>query len=305
MSANPDRTARRSVRADSYDLVSERARSPRSRRRRLASARRRRSRRPHAQPRPPLCRSASRTCFARASEATREIVIWDNGSTDGTAEYLDSVADPRIRVVRSPPNIGFNAYAGGMRAMTIGTVLVELDDDVVDAPRGTGPHAPRRVRAARPRSGSGGRPRGRPPRRGVVRPSSRTTPRIHAGRGERRPAAARPGRGLRHHVTRADERVGGFRQDKKRVFWLEDQAYIADIERLGFGAAVLADLRVHHTGGPYYTKASEEKESYWRLLRAAPRAEGAGQAGAVSTSLRPAPQRAVRVVPAARMTARA
>ena len=34
-----------------------------------------------------------------------------------------------------------------------------------------------------------------------------------------------------------NERVGGFRQDKKRVFWLEDQAYIADIERLGFGAA--------------------------------------------------------------------
>ena len=55
-----------------------------------------------------------------------------------------------------------------------------------------------------------------------------------------------------------NERVGGFRQDKKRVFWLEDEAYIGDIARLGYGSAVLADLRVHHTGGPHYTKDEGE-----------------------------------------------
>jgi len=69
----------------------------------------------------------------RASEATREIVIWDNGSTDGTAEYLASVDDPRIRVVRSPSNVGFNAYAEACE-MTSAPFFVELDDDVVDAP---------------------------------------------------------------------------------------------------------------------------------------------------------------------------
>ena len=57
--------------------------------------------------------------------------------------------------------------------------------------------------------------------------------------------------------------MGGFRQDKKRVFWLEDEAYIGDISRLGFESAVLADLRVHHTGGPYYTVATKEKDEYW------------------------------------------
>ena len=66
-----------------------------------------------------------------------------------------------------------------------------------------------------------------------------------------------------------NERVGGFRQDKKQVFWLEDQAYIEDIDRLGYGAAVLADLRVHHTGGPYYTKASKEKAAVLEALRPA------------------------------------
>ena len=64
-----------------------------------------------------------------------------------------------------------------------------------------------------------------------------------------------------------NERVGGFRQDKKRVFWLEDEAYIADIERLGYGSAVLADLRVHHTGGPHYTKASKEKQRVLEALQ--------------------------------------
>ena len=51
------------------------------------------------------------------------------------------------------------------------------------------------------------------------------------------------------------------------MFWLEDQAYIEDIGRLGFRAAVLADLRVHRTGGPYYTAPSKEKDAYWAAYR--------------------------------------
>ena len=70
-------------------------------------------------------------------------------------------------------------------------------------------------------------------------------------------------------------RVGGFREDNKRVFWLEDEAYIRDIERLGFGAAVLADLRVHHTGGPHYTKTPKEKADYWQRRQAVQRRKDA------------------------------
>jgi hypothetical protein len=33
-----------------------------------------------------------------------------------------------------------------------------------------------------------------------------------------------------------NERAGGFRQHTKEIFWLEDEAYIEDIERLGFQA---------------------------------------------------------------------
>ena len=61
-----------------------------------------------------------------------------------------------------------------------------------------------------------------------------------------------------------NESVGGFREREGEVFWLEDAAYIEDIGRIGYGAAVLADLRVHHTGGSYYTTTSKEKELYWK-----------------------------------------
>ena len=66
-----------------------------------------------------------------------------------------------------------------------------------------------------------------------------------------------------------NQRVGGFRQSKKHVFWLEDEAYIKDIEKLGYSSAVLADLVVHHTGGAYYSELPKEKTEYWRQRTAA------------------------------------
>jgi len=47
------------------------------------------------------------------------------------------------------------------------------------------------------------------------------------------------------------------------VFFLEDAAYIEDVARLGYRAAVLADLRVHHAGGPYYSQPIPERQAYW------------------------------------------
>ena len=63
------------------------------------------------------------------------------------------------------------------------------------------------------------------------------------------------------------ERVGGFRESRKHLFWQEEAAYQSDIAELGYGAAVLSDLKVHHTGGPHYTATSTEKERYWAQWR--------------------------------------
>jgi hypothetical protein len=65
-----------------------------------------------------------------------------------------------------------------------------------------------------------------------------------------------------------NEKAGGFRENTKEVFWLEDEAYIGDLKRIGYGSAVLADLRVHHTGGPHYSVTPKAKAEYWQRYKA-------------------------------------
>ena len=84
-----------------------------------------------------LLRQCVENVLARTSPKTREIVVWDNASTDGTRTILDSLIDPRLRVVHHPSNIGQNAYARAF-ATTSAEYMIELDDDVVDAPPGLG-----------------------------------------------------------------------------------------------------------------------------------------------------------------------
>ena len=204
----------------------------------------------------------------RTSGATREIVIWNNASIDETADYLDSLTDPRIRVVHSEKNIGQNAYAQAFR-LTDSPYFIELDDDVVDAPAGwdaTMLDAYRRL----PQIGFLAADLEDDPHdlasryRHHIRPHEYTLVEENGVRLLRGPV----GGGCAMTSRELNERVGGFREDKKRVFWLEDEAYIGDIGKLGFGSAVLADLKVHHTGGPHYTTASKEKVEYWKRYRA-------------------------------------
>jgi GT2 family glycosyltransferase len=199
----------------------------------------------------------------RTSDATREIVIWDNASPDATEPYLRSLTDPRIRVVISEENIGQNAYARAFD-LTTAPYLIELDDDVVDAPVGwdqTMLDAFKRL----PDIGFLAADLEDDPHdlasryRHHVRPHEYTLVEEHGVRLLHGPT----GGGCAITSRELNKRVGGFRQDKKQVFWLEDQAYIADLEQIGFRAAVLADLRVHHTGGPHYTKTPKEKADYW------------------------------------------
>lgn len=204
----------------------------------------------------------------RTSPATREIVIWDNASPDGTAEYLGSLDDPRIRVVISDENIGQNAYARAFR-LTSAPYFIELDDDVVNAPAGwdaTMLDAFKRL-----------------PEIGFLAADLEDDPfdlasryrhhiRVHEYglevRNGVRLLTGPAGGGCAMTSRELNERVGGFREDKKQVFWLEDEAYITDIAKLGFRSAVLADLKVHHTGGPHYTITPKEKAEYWQRYKA-------------------------------------
>lgn len=200
----------------------------------------------------------------RTSEATREIVIWDNGSTDGTSDYLAILDDPRIHVVRSETNVGFNGYARAFR-MTTAPFMVELDDDIVDAPDGWDASL-RDAYLRLPDVGFLAADLVDDPHdvashvRHHVRPQEYVEAEEHGVRLLLGPA----GSGCAMTSRDVNERVGGFRERENEVFWLEDAAYVDQVQALGLRAVVLADLVVHHTGGPHYSDEPVEKVEYWK-----------------------------------------
>jgi len=82
-----------------------------------------------------MLREDLESLLANAHGDDYEVIVWDNGSTDGTAEYLDEMAAKhgQVRVIHHPENVGLNAVALGVKAAR-GYYIVELDDDVVSFP---------------------------------------------------------------------------------------------------------------------------------------------------------------------------
>jgi GT2 family glycosyltransferase len=208
-----------------------------------------------------LLRRCVESVLFHTSDKTREIVIWNNGSSDGTREYLDGLADPRLQVVHHPENIGMNAYARAF-AMATQDYLIELDDDVIEAPTRwdeTMLEAFLRL-----------------PKIGFLSASLVDDPNDSAARyikylREERKAYTRrelngvailegPTGGSCTMTSRElYERIGGFRQNSKFIYWREDAAYVKDLRRLGYRSAVLEGLSVWHAGSPYYSKPNPAK----------------------------------------------
>ena len=208
-----------------------------------------------------LLRRCVENVLGRTSALTREIVVWDNGSTDGTRAYLATVADDRMRVVHHPENIGMNGYARAVRHTTQ-PYLIELDDDVVEAPRRwdeTLLNAFRRL-----------------PRMGYLSAALVYDPNDAASRWIRYLREVRNAyveceeEGLRLlegptggacTITSREiyDGVGGFRERPRRVFYREDADYVRRLRRAGYRSAILATLEVSHAGGDIYSKQSTEK----------------------------------------------
>ena len=210
-----------------------------------------------------LLRKCVENVLLRTSAKTTEIVIWDNASADGTAAYVQSLADPRIRYVRSEANVGQNGYARAFQ-LTRASHMIELDDDIVAAPDEWDLTLLTAYRSL--------------PTVGFLAADLEDDPHDHASnyRYRIRPEEYVPrvvnginllsgptGGGCAMTSRELYDRVGGFRQQPRQVFFQEEAAYIEDIQGLGYEPAILADLRVHHTGGAYYAPQSVEKDSYW------------------------------------------
>ena len=207
-----------------------------------------------------LLRQCVENVLARTSAATHEIVIWDNGSPDGTPAYLKSLTDERLRIVCHPRNIGHNAYPEAV-ALTTAPYVIELDDDMIDAPDGWDRTLLGAFQSI--------------PRMGFLASGLVNNPRDTAAH-------------LMYHVheyTAVEEcgirlllgptggycamtsreiydSVGGFSRER-RAFFEEDGTYAAAVVRAGYRAATLPDLQLAHAGGPYYSAQAPEKIRYY------------------------------------------
>ena len=62
-----------------------------------------------------------------------ELIIWDNASTDGTKEYLESLKYSNIKIIYNDKNIGQNAYNKAIEKSN-GKFILEVDDDILYLP---------------------------------------------------------------------------------------------------------------------------------------------------------------------------
>lgn len=203
-----------------------------------------------------LLRDCIEKVVARTSDRTREIIVWDNGSTDGTREYLESLTDPRIKLVLSEENVGLNAYARAF-ALTSEPYLIELDDDVIDAPQdwdATLVDAFQKI----PRAGYLAAH--------VIDDGKSVASEIMYRRDKHLytrktlggvAVLEGPTGGWCTATSRAiHDEVGGFGEDKKLLFWREDGQYVAKIQKRGYWAGILEDLKVFHASGPAFSNHS-------------------------------------------------
>jgi GT2 family glycosyltransferase len=210
-----------------------------------------------------LLRQCVENVLSRLSDATTEVVIWNNASTDGTREYLDTLDDPRFRIVHHPANIGVNAYAE-IFPKTSSEFLLEVDDDVVDAPQDWD----RKLRDAYRRLPEIGfleaklLDDGHSPRADLLYRTNADRYELQEVNGVRILAGGPVGGACTITARELHDRVGGFAR-RKEAFFHEDGAYIREIRKLGYRAAILDEIEVAHHGGPYYSQLVPEKVAYY------------------------------------------
>jgi glycosyltransferase involved in cell wall biosynthesis len=82
---------------------------------------------------PLLSRTALRSALGQ-QHVEHEVVVVDDGSTDETAQRLDEIADPRLRIVRHERPLGVSRARNAGIAAARGEWVAFLDDDDLWAP---------------------------------------------------------------------------------------------------------------------------------------------------------------------------
>src|SRR5882672_11542755 len=63
-----------------------------------------------------------------------EFIIIDDGSTDGSAQLLDSFLDPRIRIFKSSENLGLIVQSNKALGLARGKYIARMDSDDISLP---------------------------------------------------------------------------------------------------------------------------------------------------------------------------
>lgn len=76
-----------------------------------------------------------RSIFAETKSIDFEVIVWDNYSTDGSADAINEAFGDRVRLIRSPANLGFAVANNRAAALAKGKMLLLLNPDtlVLDA----------------------------------------------------------------------------------------------------------------------------------------------------------------------------
>jgi GT2 family glycosyltransferase len=207
-----------------------------------------------------------KSVLARTSAATKEIIVWNNGSTDGTSQFLGGMADQRLQVVNGETNIGTNAFARAFRRATQ-PFMIELDDDVIEAPESWDQFM---------LDGFLRIPRAGYVAANVIDDGKSVASEIFYRKELHRfrpadingvPVLDGPVGGYCTMTSRdVYNRVGGFRESRRFAFWHEDASYACAVSRAGYVCTILRELCVLHASGPAYSSdatVEEEKRRYY------------------------------------------
>ncbi|MDE1976674.1 MAG: glycosyltransferase family 2 protein [Elusimicrobia bacterium] len=187
----------------------------------------------------------------RRTEGPYEIIIVDNGSTDGTAAYVRSLKKRQIRIIRNPSNRGFpTAVNQGMKAAK-GDYFVWLNNDTVVTDGWLGRMTGWAARS--PRVGAVGPSSNAPgvsfqlvdgaPKAGKIQGFARAISEMNAGRSVWVPLIT----GFCFLVKReAVDRIG-FLDERFGLGIYEDYDYCMRLRQAGYGILMAQDVFIHHS----------------------------------------------------------
>lgn len=195
-----------------------------------------------------MLRECISSILANTQGVEYELIVWDNASTDGTADYLDAVASahPQVRVVHHTSNIGLNGVAACVR-LAQGWYLLEMDDDVLEVPAGWLAEMIRTFDAV-PRAGFLAA--------NVVQDGSTNGAKAPADQyrtvdyGDGVVIEHGPTGGWCTMTSRAViRRIGNFLEMPGRVFFSEDGDFARRCVRRRYRIGIIRDVRVYHATG--------------------------------------------------------